>query len=273
MQASTQGSPQTFQMSLVEPLILVLIPLSGIYLAVRLLLSRPMEVSFFLPILLLAFCIYGLYWGLTMPRKLEFRENEITIKYLDWKRTVIVSDIKSYSYDKERAGRRTQYFLGIQLHQGRVIKLRDIKGGPRSLLQALEERTGLKPTIDLSDKPGEPAVEFEFHEHRPPEPLSPLTEKLVQKMFPPEEQMEVRQLLINECGNNVYAHGQENMYGLESLRFSALKLSRGDLKNLHRQVRSGNEDFRNLLYGSGFCGEKGEENQRKWVRSILGEEF
>jgi hypothetical protein len=273
MQAQNENSTQTFRMSLVEPLVLILIPLFGIYLSIRLLFSQPREVEIYVPLIMLAFSIYGLVSGLTMPRKLEHRGNEIIISYFGWKRTIGISDIKSYSYNKTRSGRHTLYFLEIQTQQGRAIKLRDIQGGPVRLLDALEQWTGFTPTVDLSDRPEDPMAQEEPEEHRPPEPLSELTEKLVQKMFPPEQQMEVRQLLINECGNNVYGHGTKDKYELESLRFSALKLSRGDLKKLHYHVRKGNDDFRDLYYGSGFCGENSEEKQRKWVESVLGKNF
>jgi hypothetical protein len=209
---------------------------------------------------------------MTMPRKLEHRQSEIIISYFGWKRTINIADIKSYSFDKARSGKRTRYFLAIQTQQGRMIKFRDIRGGPIHLLEALEQWTGFRPAVDVSDRPEDPMTELEPEEHRPPEPLSELTEKLVQKMFPPEEQIEVRQLLINECGNNVYGHGIKDKYELESLRFSALKLSKGDLKKLHYHIKKGNEDFRDLYYGSGFCGEKGEEKKRKWVASVLGKD-
>jgi len=136
----------------------------------------------------------------------------------------------------------------------------------------LGDFTGIKPSNDawdeMEDEDNKEHPE-EDREFRPSEPLSELTEQLVQKMFPPEEQIEVRQLLINKCGNNIYAHEDRDKYGLEPLRFSALKLSKGNLKKLQHHVQKGNEDYRNLLYGSGFSGPKGEDKQKKWVQSVL----
>lgn len=274
MREQSANLPKTFHMGLAEPLILIVIPIFGIYLSVSLLLTNPMEVDLYIPILVLVFCIYAIFAGLVMPRKLVIYDKEIIVYYLVWKRTMNVSNIKSYTLEQGPQGRGggTRYFVTIHLNKGKKIRFKDIKKGNESLLRALEKWTGLKPLVDVESKiddeePGN--LSGNDREFRPPEPLSELTEQLVQKIFPPDEQMEARQLLVNKCGNNIYAHEKRNKYELEALRFSALKLSKGNLKKLYYHVEKGNEDFRNLYYGSGFSGEKGDDELKKWVESVL----
>ena len=62
--------------------------------------------------------------------------------------------------------------------------------------------------------------------------LSEATWEKVREMFPLEQHNEVAKLLQTECGNNLSFLGRETPYGLERVRFAALKLSEGSMEKL-----------------------------------------
>lgn len=137
-------------MSLVEPLTILLISLFGIGLAAGLFMEGVGD--FFKTILLLAFSLYGIVAALTMTRKLEIAGSELIIHSLISKRVIARQDVDAYSLDEQGLNRRTRKFVTIYLVTGQRIKFKSIKEGNRSLLQALEAFTGLKPAVD---SPGE----------------------------------------------------------------------------------------------------------------------
>lgn len=218
----------------------------------------------------MVFCLYCIVAGLAWPIKLEIQGDEAIVRYLLWKQIVKVTDINSYTVDlgAPTIG-HTQHFVTVKLNNGRKIKFFDLREDNSSLIALLERWMGLKPVVDFPEELKEPPIEETRAEPAAPVPLSERTEQLVQKMFPLEEQMEVRQLLINQCGNNIDAHKYKDKYELEFLRFSVLKVSKGDMKKMHRAIKIANEDFRDIYAESGFLGKKAEEKREKWVRTIL----
>src|SRR5579863_7696958 len=82
--------------------------------------------------------------------------------------------------------------------------------------------------------------------------LSPATWKLVQKLFLPAEQVEAGSLLAQECGTNLLFCQNLDEFGLERVRFAALKLSGGDLGKLYDVVGLAQQDWRDLLMAAGF---------------------
>lgn len=152
MQASTKPSPQTFHMSLVEPIILLVLSLLGISLSVGLYVTGVGDVIKM--ILLLAFSLYGVFAALTMARKLEIAGSELIISYLLSKSAIAREDIDAYFLDEQGVNRRTRSFVTIHLVNGRRIKFKAIKEGNASLLEALEDFTGFKPAEDLARETG-----------------------------------------------------------------------------------------------------------------------
>jgi hypothetical protein len=74
----------------------------------------------------------------------------------------------------------------------------------------------------------------------------------ITRLFPPEQQEKVRQLLHDECGNNLPFQQNVDASGLDRARFAALKLSDGDMQKLEESIRIANRDWRDLLVWAGF---------------------
>lgn len=82
--------------------------------------------------------------------------------------------------------------------------------------------------------------------------LSAATWNIVQKLFLPEYQQEVGQLLEYECGNNLPFCENSDKEDLERIRFAVLKMSKGDIDKLRRVIKLAQEDWRDVLMGAGF---------------------
>jgi hypothetical protein len=83
--------------------------------------------------------------------------------------------------------------------------------------------------------------------------LSQRTENLLQKLFTdPETRDLARNILVEECGENIPLIKNPSPEGLERIRFSVLKLSGGDLNKLGEAVKSANTDWRDLFMAAGF---------------------
>ena len=94
------------------------------------------------------------------------------------------------------------------------------------------------------------------------EGLSPATWQIVQRLFPLQQQQEAGLLLITECGNNLPFLKSQDEYGLERVRFAALKVSRGSLEELLEAIILAQEDWRDLLRAAGFS--KSVEMHKVW---------
>jgi hypothetical protein len=81
--------------------------------------------------------------------------------------------------------------------------------------------------------------------------LSEATWERVRELFPPEQHEAVARILETECGNNLPFSEKETSYGLERLRFAALKLSNGNMENLCKAVNLAKRDWRDLLVAKG----------------------
>jgi hypothetical protein len=98
-------------------------------------------------------------------------------------------------------------------------------------------------------------------------PLSQTTEKIIYKMFPITNQNEVREILINKCGNNLPFLLESDENGVERVRFAALKISQGKLEKLYEAVKLANIDWRDLLVGAEF--ENDIQAHKKWATNFL----
>ena len=146
MQISTKNFPQTFHMSLVEPLVVLVISLFGITLAMSLFWSGIGDL--FKTIILFLISVAGLVLAFRMTIKLEITNSELIISHLVSKRVIAREDIDAYFLDEQGINRRTRAFVTIHLVNGQRIQFKGIREGNDSLLQALEGFTGLKPAVD-----------------------------------------------------------------------------------------------------------------------------
>ncbi len=101
--------------------------------------------------------------------------------------------------------------------------------------------------------------------------LSEKTEQVVQKMFPPEQQQEVRELLIKDCGNNLPFLQNYSAEQLERFRFAALKLSWGKLDGLYEAIILAQTDWRDALVAAGFGNVVTEHST--WADSYLAQAY
>jgi hypothetical protein len=148
--SSTKNLSQSFHMSLVEPLILLVISLLGIALAIGLFWSGIGDLI--KTIVLFLISLAGLVFAFRMTRKLEMAGSELIISHLVSKRVIAREDIDAYYLDEQGWNRRTRAFVTIHLVNGQSINFKGVLEGNDSLLRALERFTGLKPSVDLPEK-------------------------------------------------------------------------------------------------------------------------
>jgi hypothetical protein len=146
MQPSTRNSPQTFHMSLVEPIAVLVVSLLGITLAMGLFWSGIGDLI--KTIILFMISLAGLLVAFRMARKLEIAGTELIISYLVSKRVIAKEDIDAYFVDEQGWNRRTRAFVTIHLVNGQRVRFKGIKEGNDALLHALEVFTGLKQAVD-----------------------------------------------------------------------------------------------------------------------------
>jgi hypothetical protein len=82
--------------------------------------------------------------------------------------------------------------------------------------------------------------------------LSADTKRHIAALFTPSHRMEVSELLLQRCGNNLPFCEKSDEVKLERIRFAALKLSGGDINKLREAIELANQDWRDLLVSAGF---------------------
>ena len=92
--------------------------------------------------------------------------------------------------------------------------------------------------------------------------LSPETIRRVDILFPLEDRERVRDLLYQQCGNNLPGSEKSDMHKLERVRFAALKYSDGKFALLESAVKLAQLDFRDLLVATDFANDV--EAHRRW---------
>ena len=75
---------------------------------------------------------------------------------------------------------------------------------------------------------------------------------LIDRMFPAASRDSVRQLLENECADNLPGCESHDPYAMERIRVSVLKLSEGDAEKLIQAIELAQTDWRDLLMAAGF---------------------
>src|SRR5437763_16639328 len=76
------------------------------------------------------------------------------------------------------------------------------------------------------------------------EPLTPATQRLIERDFPLEHRAEVTGLLLTRCGSNLPLMGETSAAEIERVRFAVLKLTGGRIEDLQRHVDIANVDWR-----------------------------
>ncbi len=83
--------------------------------------------------------------------------------------------------------------------------------------------------------------------------LSPETERRLNALFSGGARRTAANLLVSRCGTNLPFLEQSDEYGLERIRFAALKVSGGDLGKLESAVQVAQQDWRDVLVAAGFA--------------------
>ena len=84
-------------------------------------------------------------------------------------------------------------------------------------------------------------------------PLSDATAKRVRVVFPGNDRVDVTELLAHECAENLHLSHIGRATLIERIRFAVLKVSRGDVDELRRQVDLAKRDWRKVLAAAGFA--------------------
>ncbi|OLB97478.1 MAG: hypothetical protein AUI02_00910 [Acidobacteria bacterium 13_2_20CM_2_57_12] len=93
--------------------------------------------------------------------------------------------------------------------------------------------------------------------------LSQDTERRIAALFPPSSRAEVSELLIVQCGNNLPFCDGDDEFQLERIRFSALKLSAGNIGKLRDAIKLAKTDWRDLLVAAGFADDPAAH--KRWI--------
>jgi hypothetical protein len=83
--------------------------------------------------------------------------------------------------------------------------------------------------------------------------LSMVTWERLKLLFHPNDQERVANLLVNECGTNLPCCEATPEDLIERIRFAVMKLSNGNLRELHYAVHVAKIDWRDVLYEAGFA--------------------
>jgi len=87
--------------------------------------------------------------------------------------------------------------------------------------------------------------------------MTPLTPAVVQKieaLFPTESREAAGRMIAERCGADLplSTHMGPDPSGFDRIRFAVLKLSRGDLERLQREIEGAHIDWRDTLMAAGF---------------------
>ncbi len=100
-----------------------------------------------------------------------------------------------------------------------------------------------------------------------PPKLSPRTRQLVEKVFGPKRVAEAVQWLEDECGDNLPFCEHHDEYGMERIRFAAIKQSGGNLQYLLEAIDEARMDWRDLFMAAGFGYDVNAHE--KWAKEIF----
>lgn len=82
--------------------------------------------------------------------------------------------------------------------------------------------------------------------------LSEATIERINALFPVELRKEVEERLKEECADNIAFYEDSNPCRMERIRFSVLKLSKGNMEKLAKAIELAQTDWRDLFMAAGF---------------------
>ena len=82
---------------------------------------------------------------------------------------------------------------------------------------------------------------------------TPLVEDHIARLFPPEDQEEVKLLLLQDCGTSLPFSDDASPELFERVHCAALKLSEGRIDKLYDAIALAQTDWRDLLVSAGFA--------------------
>lgn len=97
-------------------------------------------------------------------------------------------------------------------------------------------------------------------------PLSPRTQKIVQKLFP-QSAADAKQRLAEECGQNLPFCEKGTPETLERIRFAVLKISSGDWTKFGQALDLAKRDWRDVLMWAEFANDL--DAHKKWADQLL----
>jgi hypothetical protein len=71
-------------------------------------------------------------------------------------------------------------------------------------------------------------------------------------VFLPAARAEAERLLVEECGSNLPGGENWTSFGIDRIRFAAMKTSGGTIDGLKQAIELGKRDYRDLLMAAGF---------------------
>jgi len=95
--------------------------------------------------------------------------------------------------------------------------------------------------------------------------LSKRTENLLNDFFPKTIREEAKELIETMCGNNLPFCENSGSEQMERIRFSAIKLSEGQIDKLCDAIELAQTDWRDLLMSAGFGYDP--EKHNKWYNN------
>lgn len=93
--------------------------------------------------------------------------------------------------------------------------------------------------------------------------LTDRTELAVNALFLAKERESVKELLLNDCSNNVAGCSDWSQENLERLWLAVLKLSGGDFDKLYSAIALAQTDYRDLFMSAGFGNDT--RAHKKWM--------
>jgi|KBSSwiStaDraftv2_1062776.scaffolds.fasta_scaffold1313073_2 hypothetical protein len=85
-------------------------------------------------------------------------------------------------------------------------------------------------------------------------PLTPAVIEKIDALFPPDSREAASRMLTEQCGADLPLSTLmgPDPSGFDRIRFAVLKLSRGDLQQLQREIESAHIDWRDTLMAAEF---------------------
>ncbi len=99
-------------------------------------------------------------------------------------------------------------------------------------------------------------------------PLSPRTQKIVQKLFP-QSAADAETHLAEECGQNLPFCENSTPESLERIRFAVLKISNGDWTKFGQALDLAKRDWRDVLMWAEFANDL--DAHQKWADQLLAD--